>query len=99
MKSSFIFVFFCATAVFAAQLRPNDVVIPLRGGNQLLVPVAGSTPGVNGTFFRSDLTIMNLANHDETVTLEWLPQAGGNATTTIITIPKQSGIRSPDFVV
>ncbi len=99
MKSSLIFVFFCATAVCSAQLHPTGVVIPLRGGKQLLVPVAGSTPGANGTFFRSDITIVNLANHDETVTLEWLPQAGGNATTTIITIPKQSGIRSPDFVV
>jgi hypothetical protein len=99
MKSSFIFISLCATAIFGAQLRPNDVVIPLRGGAQLLVPVAGSTPGANGTFFRSDITIMNLANHDETVVLEWLPQAGGNATTATITIPKGKGIRSPDFVV
>lgn len=99
MKSSFIFALFCATAVFAEQLHPNSVVIPLRSASQLVIPVAGSTPGANGTFFRSDITLMNLANHDETVNLEWLPQAGGSGTTTTITIPKQSGIRSSDFVV
>ncbi len=50
MKSSpLIPVFLCTTAVFAAQPRPSSVVIPLQAGNQLLVPVAGSTPGVNGT--------------------------------------------------
>jgi len=99
MKSSpVILVFLCATAVFAAQPRPSSVVIPLQAGNQLLVPVAGSTPGANGTFFRSDITIVNLGNHDETVVLDWLPRVGGTATTMTITIPKQSGIRSSDFV-
>ncbi|HYS56085.1 MAG TPA: hypothetical protein VER58_20190, partial [Thermoanaerobaculia bacterium] len=99
MKSSpFIPVFLCTTAVFAAQPRASSVVIPLQAGNQLLVPVAGSTPGVNGTFFRSDITVVNLANHDSTVVIDWLPRVGGNATTTVITIPKQSGIRSSDFV-
>jgi len=48
--------------------------------------------------FRSDITVMNLANHDSTVVIDWLPRVGGNATTTVITIPKQSGIRSSDFV-
>ena len=70
----------------------------MQAGNQLPVPVAGSTAGANGTFFRSDITIVNLGNHDETVVLDWLPRVGGTATTTTITIPKQSGVRSSDFV-
>jgi hypothetical protein len=88
---------FFAVSMFAAAPRPNSVVIPLVCGSQCLIPVAGSTPGANGTFFRSDISIVNLADHDETVALTWLPQ-DGNSSITRITIAKHAGIRSGDFV-
>ena len=88
----------CATAVFAAQPHTNAVVIPVSAAPQLLIPAAGSTPGANGTYFRSDITIMNFASHDQLVKLQWLPQGSGTQTSTTITIPAQSGIRSGDFV-
>ncbi len=76
------------------------VVQPVGAASQVLIPAAGSTAGANGTFFRSDITILNLMSHDQTVSLQWLPQAdsGGTNVTKTITIPALSGIRSADFV-
>lgn len=90
----FIALLFVSTASFAT------VVQPIGAASQVLVPAAGSTAGANGTFFRSDITIINLTSHNQTVALQWLPQAGsgGTNTTTSITIPALSGIRSSDFV-
>lgn len=75
------------------------VVLPLGSAAQVLIPAAGSAPGANGTFFRSDITIVNLNTHDQQVLLQWLPQAGtGSAMSTTITIPARFAIRSTDFV-
>ena len=76
------------------------VVLPVGAASQVLVPAAGSAPGANGTFFRSDITIVNFANHDQLVALQWLPQAGNGTgpVTNTITIRAASGTRSGDFV-
>ena len=97
MKSSVILVsIFCATSLFAA--KPNDVVLPLSAAPALLIPAAGSTAGANGTFFRSDITLVNLANHDQNITLQWLPQGMPAASSMTITIAAQRALRSADFV-
>ena len=80
-----------ATASFAG------VVQPLGAASQVLIPAAGSTPGANGTFFKSDISIINLATRDQTISLQWLSQAGTTINTLII-IPARTGIRSADFV-
>jgi len=99
MKSSiFIVAIFCASTAFGAQLRDDGVVLPLGAASQLLIPVAGSTPGANGTFFRSDIAIINFAGRDQMVKLQWVPQTGGTGSTSTITIATHSGIRSADFV-
>src|SRR5579884_2457513 len=99
MKSSlFIVCISCAATLFAAQPHTNSVELPVSAASQLLIPAAGSTAGANGTFFRSDITIINFASHDQQVLLQWLPQGGGTATTRTITIPAQNGVRSSDFV-
>ena len=99
MKSSiFIVAIFCASVAFGAQLGNDAVVQPLGAAAQLLIPVAGSTPGANGTFFRSDIAIINFAGRDQMVKLQWVPQSGGTGSTSTITIPIHSGIRSADFV-
>jgi hypothetical protein len=82
---------FC-TSAFAG------VVQPLSSAPQLLIPAAASTPGANGTFFRSDITIINFASQDEVVKLQWIPQSGLTGSTTTIPIAAHSGIRSADFV-
>jgi len=97
MKSICLSLLLCAAPLFAAGLKTDSVVLPLSAAPQVLIPAAGSTPGANGTFFRSDITLINFANHDQAVTLQWLPQSGASTSTTI-TIPAQSGIRSADFV-
>jgi len=99
MKSSLIIVcIFLAVSAFAAQPHADSVVVPLTAVTQLLIPAAGSTPGANGTFFRSDISIVNFSSHDQIVKLDWIPQSGNAGSTTNITIPAQSGIRSADFV-
>ncbi|HEX9164031.1 MAG TPA: hypothetical protein VF980_20155, partial [Thermoanaerobaculia bacterium] len=77
-----------------------NVVLPLSGSPAVLIPAAGSAPGANGTFFRSDLTIVNLAAHDQLVALQWLPQGstGNGAPPIVITIRASNGLRSQDFV-
>ncbi len=87
-----ISILFCATTL-AAQ-----VMQPIAAAPQLLVPAAGSIRGANGTFFRSDIALVNFASHDQTIKLQWLPQGGGTVISTTITIPAQQGIRSSDFV-
>ncbi|HJT18567.1 MAG TPA: hypothetical protein VJ853_14320 [Thermoanaerobaculia bacterium] len=99
MKSSIIIVsIFCAASIFAAPPHSNGVVLPVSAASQLLIPVAGSTPGANGTFFRSEITLVNFASHDQQVQLQWLPQGGGSTPTKTVTIPAQNGTRSSDFV-
>src|SRR5438477_9481615 len=93
MKSILTLVFLlAATPAFA------EVVQPVGAAPQILIPGAGSAAGANGTFFRSDITIVNLRNSDQNVLLQWLPQPGGTGTAVVITIRAFSGIRSADFV-
>jgi len=89
---------FCAIAAFSQQLQDNNVVQLLPSAPQLLIPVAGSTPGANGTFFKSDITLGNFAAHPETVRLQWLPQWVSSTFSTTTTLEALSFIRSSDFV-
>ena len=84
--------FLLATAAFAQLRGPT---------NQILISAAGSTQGLNGTFFHSDISIMNYRNAEQQVSLQWLPQgaSGGSIPPRVITIPALSGIISEDFVV
>jgi len=81
-----------ATSAFA------EVVQPIGASPQVLIPAAGNIAGANGTFFKSDITIVNLRNSDQNVLLQWLPQPGGTGPAILITIHALSGIRSADFV-
>ncbi|HEY6844352.1 MAG TPA: hypothetical protein VI391_09300 [Thermoanaerobaculia bacterium] len=99
MKSSLIIVtIFCAASLFAATPHANDVVLPASAASQLLIPAAGSIAGANGTFFHSDITIVNFANHDQNVLLQWLPQGASATSSMTISIAAQRALRSTDFV-
>lgn len=67
---------------------------------QLLIPAAGAQQGGNGTFFRSDISLINYRGTDQRVRLQWLPQdvTGVGLAPTDITINAASGIASEDFV-
>lgn len=72
---------------------------PVGAGFQLLIPAAGSTPGLNGTFFRSDISILNLAPHDQVVQLQWIPEPGlTHPQPVLLTLKAATGVRSSDFV-
>jgi len=70
------------------------------GTSQLLIAAAGSVVGLNGTFFRSDITIINYRTDAQTVRLNWLPQGttGTGIAPVDITINAMSGISNEDFV-
>jgi hypothetical protein len=70
------------------------------GTSQLLIAAAGSVAGLNGTFFRSDINIINYRDVDQKVRFLWLPQGmtGARQTPIDITIAKATGIGSEDFV-
>lgn len=91
---------FTAFAILlAATSLTAGVMQPIGATFQVLVPAAGSTAGVNGTFFRSDISILNLAAHDQTVLLQWLPQPGlTHPNPVILQMKAATGIRSADFV-
>ena len=84
--------------LFLAASVQGAVVVPQASGYQLLIPAAASTPGANGTFFKSDIAIVNLAPRDQDVRFDWLPQGGGPVAVTTLTITANTGIRSDDFV-
>lgn len=75
-----------------------SVVQPLQSAPQLLIPAAGSTPGANGTFFRSDILLGNFATHEQNVRLQWLPQGRSATASMTINLRALAALRSEDFV-
>lgn len=82
------------------DVTPNNVVLPLEYNYQLLIPVAGNTPGAGGTFFKSDINIINFRNAEQRIRLRWLPQgrSGLDIAPREMTIAAASGFFAEDFV-
>lgn len=100
-KRTLMFLFLFALPLAAQRVAaPEGTVVPQGSANQLLIVAAGAVPGANGTFFRSDINLINYRNADQLVRLRWIPQAGLGApsVTRDITIRAASGIQSEDFV-
>jgi hypothetical protein len=97
---TFLLALFIATPIFAAPVRTDNLVVPLGAAPQILLPAAGSVQGANGTFFRSDINLVNYSSHDQTVELRWLPQfvTGNGVSVKRMTISALSGVNSEDFV-
>ena len=83
-----------------AQSAPKDLIIPRTSAQRIVIPIAGNTPGANGTYFRSDITVINFRAADQRVELRWLPlgTSGSGSAPVTITVPAQSGFFSEDFV-
>lgn len=84
-----------------AFVRPHVAGATVTPGNltfQVLIPAAASAPGANGTFFRSEISIVNFRHSDQRVRLQWLPQSGGSPKVTDITVGPRATITSNDFV-
>ena len=84
--------------ILAATGASGQVVATRSSAPQQLIPAAGSVQGIGGTFFRSDITIINYRPADQRIRLQWLPQDGIGTAPTDITISASSGIASEDFV-
>lgn len=99
MKSILAVFLFAATA-FAQTQSTDNLARPLTAAPQILIPAAGAVNGAGGTFFRSDIYVVNLTNHTQRVRMQWLPQ--GSSGTAIppreIDVPAASGFFSEDFV-
>lgn len=83
--------------ILSAPAVLADLVVPQTSAPRILIPVAGDTPGANGTYFRSDITLVNVREAEQRVMLIWYPQEGSVASRTI-TIAARSGVSSEDFV-
>jgi hypothetical protein len=96
MRRISLVLFLIAVAVAAKA----QMVAPRSSATAILIPAAGSVPGGNGTFFRSDLTLLNYRGSDQRVQLQWLPQGtpGSTVPPLFLTITALSGINSEDFV-
>lgn len=89
-----------ATSALAQPVQPDDLIIPQTGANRLIIPVAGSVAGGAGTFFRSDINVINFRNADQRVEMHWLPQgaSGDSVADRTISVGARSGFSSEDFV-
>ena len=87
-------------AVLVAVAASGQLVALRPSTQQFLIPAAGAQAGNGGTFFRSDITIVNYRTADQRIRLQWLPQdvSGGNGPAVELTIAATSGIASEDFV-
>jgi len=65
---------------------------------QLLFAGSGSAQGANGTFFHSDITVLNYRSADQQVAFTWIPNGGTAGPPTMMTINAGSGVISQDFV-
>jgi len=77
-----------------------DLIDPLTSAPVILIPVAGDAAGANGTYFRSDISVINFRDADQVVQFRWLPEghSGDSSGVRTITIPARSGLTSEDFV-
>lgn len=85
-------------ALFAAPLALADLIDPQTSAPIIVIPVAGDAAGANGTYFRSDITVVNLRDVSQAVEFRWLPEGGGPGAVVSMTIGPRSGIVSEDFV-
>ena len=97
---SLVFLTTLFLAFAAAAQQTDEVIVPQSGGAQVIIPVAGNAAGANGTYFRTDINVINLRNANQRVAMFWLPQGVAGSTTAVRTIDftPLSGLSSEDFV-
>ena len=81
---------------------PGTDVISVDGGrDSFLIAAMGSLAGAGGTFFRSDLTLVNFRTAPQDVLIYWLPRGEtGSITVPVgrLTIPASAFVFYEDFV-
>jgi hypothetical protein len=91
---------FCSLPAFAQlhtfAIQPESAL--RHPSPQILLAGSGSVQGANGTFFHSDITVLNYRNQSQRVAFTWLPAGQSAGAPTFIDISANSGIISEDFV-
>jgi len=90
----------CSLPLFAQQRQftiSSDATM-ISPTPQLLFAGSGSAQGANGTFFHSDITVLNYRSVAQRVAFTWLPSGQAAGAPTILTIGANSGLISEDFV-
>lgn len=100
MRNTLLLSFTLLLAVSSFAQQTDDLVVPQSAAPQIVIPVTGNAPGANGTYFRTDISVINLRNAAQRVALYWLPQgvAGSAAPDRAIDLNPLSGFSSEDFV-
>ncbi len=82
------------------RATPNVVLEGAEPG--FVLPIVGSAPGANNTFFRSETVIVNRLNRPQNIAIFYFPTAGGAANCTrasqTMSLPAQSWALWSDFV-
>jgi hypothetical protein len=72
-----------------------------RSSRIVVIPAAGNAPGNKGTYFRSDVTLVNLNEFEQRVMVIWLPNGNPDGADAFITedpIPAEPPFTYIDFV-
>ena len=98
MRSLSLAALLLTTSLFAQT--SNDLVVPRAAAPRIFIPVAGNANGANGTYYRSDISIINLRTVAQNVNVYWYPLGipGSSTPVRTITINAQSGLATEDFV-
>ena len=88
------------TSLLLCGTLSADLITPQTAAARVLIPAAGSAPGNSGTFFRSDIQVVNLRAASQRILMYWLPQAGNGSAIAprSIDLPAGTGFSSEDFV-
>lgn len=86
--------------VSTSAQQTDDLFIPQGAAPRVIIPVAGNAGGANGTYFRSDISLLNLRDATQRVLIYWLPQgvAGPSLAVREFDMAPSSGLSSEDFV-
>lgn len=87
-----------ASSALRNSVRSNAILLN-SSARVVAIPAAGSVRGLNNTFFRSDVTLVNYNADDQDLQVYWMPNGGGDPTLFELTLPgDELPFTVPDFV-
>lgn len=89
-----------ATTRHARRAIAPNVIVGETSDVQFIFPAAGNLQGSNGTFFKSDVSLVNFNTTPQNVAVFWFAAGQDNTKTNpvTITIPANSVVNANDFV-
>jgi hypothetical protein len=104
-RAAFLLLFVAIPIAAAPRLRSkSDVLFIDQVASAFVIPVVGSTPGVGGTFFKSEIVLSNFRSVTQRIAVTFLPLGGASSPTrTVFELPAfenngDLGLVSEDFL-